>query len=204
MESVWYVETGHRVSFSEQQLMDCAWEWGPRACDGGDARPAINFIAQNGGIAIEQDYLYRSSVDFCRSENHTRVGRFEGFLEIEARDEKALMEAVFTHGPVSVAVDASLDSFGFYKSGVYHDSKCSAWSLDHQVMLYGYGIDEASGHDYWLVKNSWSKLFGIDGFIKIKRGEGDCGIATEGAVAVVSKEERRGGRDLRILEAARW
>lgn len=100
-------------------------------------------------------------------------------------------------------MDASLDSFGFYKEGIYVDSKCSKWSLDHQVMLYGYGTDEASGHDYWLVKNSWSKLFGIDGFIKIKRGDGDCGIASEGAVAVVSNEVKKGGRDLRLSEAVK-
>ena len=205
MEGVWYVETGQRVSFSEQQLMDCAWDYGPRACDGGDARPAMNFIAKTGGIAIEQDYSYRSSVDYCRSGNHTRMGMFKGFLEIEARDEKALMEAVFRLGPISVAVDASLDSFGFYKEGVYSDDKCSRWNLDHQVMLFGYGTDPLTGLDYWLVKNSWSKLYGIDGYIRIKRGDGDCGIATEGSVAVIEDDHKMEGRDIRILEAVkRW
>ena len=131
------------------------------------------------------------------------MGQFDGFLEIEARDEKALMEAVYRLGPVSVAVDASLDSFGFYKQGVYVDDKCSVWNLDHQVMLYGYGTDAFTGLDSWLVKNSWSKLFGIDGYIKIKRGVSDCGIATEGAVAVVSDSQKLGSRDLRILEAVK-
>ena len=32
MEGVWYVSTGERRSFSEQQLIDCAWDWGPHAC----------------------------------------------------------------------------------------------------------------------------------------------------------------------------
>jgi hypothetical protein len=33
-------------------------------------------------------------------------GFFDGFLQVEPRDELALMEAVYTMGPVAVAVDA--------------------------------------------------------------------------------------------------
>lgn len=40
---------------------------------------------------------------------------FEGYLSVESRDEKALMEAVYKHGPIAVAVDASPDGFSFYK-----------------------------------------------------------------------------------------
>lgn len=37
-------------------------------------------------------------------------------------------------------------------------------------------------------RSSWSKLYGDDGFIKIARGSNDCGISTQGAIAVVSKQ----------------
>jgi hypothetical protein len=37
---------------------------------------------------------------------------------------------------------AALDSFGFYKEGVYFEKDCSNWELDHQVMLYGYGTSD--------------------------------------------------------------
>lgn len=34
--------------FSEQQLMDCSWEYGNNmACDGGDYQPAITYVSQN-------------------------------------------------------------------------------------------------------------------------------------------------------------
>lgn len=66
MEGAWYVQTGEKRSFSEQQILDCAYDWGNSGCDGGDSKPAINYVAKHGGIAIEQDYYYHSTGDFCK------------------------------------------------------------------------------------------------------------------------------------------
>ncbi len=44
--------------------------------------------------------------DFCKASNFSRVGQFAGFLKVKARDEQALMEAVYTMGPIAVALDA--------------------------------------------------------------------------------------------------
>ncbi|KAJ9521835.1 hypothetical protein QJQ45_024698, partial [Haematococcus lacustris] len=182
-----YVSTGQRRSFSEQQIIDCSWDYGPGGCGGGDYQPAFNYVAREGGIALEQDYPYLSNNDYCRARNASRPGQFKGFLEIPSRDEHALMEAVLTLGPIAVAVDAEFESFRAYGEGVYDEARCSSRSadLDHAVLLFGYGTTR-DGVDYWLVRNSWAKFYGDDGYVKIKRGRNDCGISTDPVAAVVS------------------
>jgi hypothetical protein len=56
----------------------------------------------------------------ARRENRTHASaHFKGFLNVPARDERALMEAVHRHGPIAISIDAALDTFKFYSEGVY-------------------------------------------------------------------------------------
>ena len=50
--------------------------------------------------------------------------------------------------------------------------------MDHAVLIAGFGKDDKSGLEYWLVKNSWGVDWGDKGYIKIAvtDGEGICGI----------------------------
>jgi cathepsin L len=107
-----------------------------------------------------------------------------GFVDVTQGDEQALKHALGTVGPVSVAIDASHFSFQFYHSGVYDEAQCSPANLDHGVLAVGYGTYQ--GNDFWLVKNSWSEKWGIDGYIRMSRNkENQCGIASSASYPLV-------------------
>jgi aminopeptidase C len=53
---------------------------------------------------------------------------------------------------------------------------CSTSYLDHAVLLVGYGVED--GIEYWSVKNSWAESWGEEGYFRITRGGGTCGINT--------------------------
>ncbi|CAN0413650.1 unnamed protein product [Ectocarpus sp. 13 AM-2016] len=46
----------------------------------------------------------------------------------------------------------------------------------HAVKMIGWGTDEASGEDYWLIANSWNPSWGEGGLFRILRGVNECGI----------------------------
>jgi len=99
-----------------------------------------------------------------------------GFTDVTVNDPVALMNAA-AEGPVSIAVDGAALGFQLYFGGIVKHF-CGS-SLDHGVLLVGYGTDK--GTDFWLVKNSWGAAWGEKGYIRIliemnKTGPGLCGL----------------------------
>ncbi len=167
-------------------------------CDGGLMDYAFQYIKENKGIDTEATYPYEGIDDNCRF-TKANVGAtdtvnincfiknwklfkylfmvFQGFVDITAQNETELQLAIATLGPISVAIDASQDSFQLYKSGVYNEPSCSSTQLDHGVLAVGY--DTGNSGDYYIVKNSWGTSWGNEGYIWMTRNkENQCGIAT--------------------------
>jgi cathepsin L len=115
-----------------------------------------------------------SHFDECTYDAADGVMNTESWYYVTARDTNALKTAIQT-GPVSVAIDASANSFQSYSRGVYSD--CGT-RVDHAVLAVGYGMDGDT--PYWVVKNSWSDTWGQDGYVWIamdsSSSKGTCGI----------------------------
>ncbi|EFJ39241.1 hypothetical protein VOLCADRAFT_71624, partial [Volvox carteri f. nagariensis] len=128
MQGAWFKATGQALSFSEQQLVDCAWDYGNDGCAGGFVEPTLQYVVDAGGIAQESEYPYLAqNSDVTQRGGPATVpvsARFSGYLNIPSRDEAALMEAVALHGPVAVLMNAALAPFRFYSEGVYYNEEC--------------------------------------------------------------------------------
>jgi len=177
VEGIHALRTKELVSLSEQNLVDCAGiEYGNYGCNGGLMDNAFKYIIDNGGIDTEKSYAYQAVEGKCRYDPKTRGATIDSYVDVTQGDEKALLVAAY-HQPISVAIDAGAPSFQFYLKGVYEEPRCSSTLLDHGVLVVGWG--DMDGKDYWIVKNSWGKQWGMEGYILMRRNLNNmCGIAT--------------------------
>jgi C1A family cysteine protease len=193
---------GELVSFSEQQLVDCDNRKNRRVpgkdngCNGGLMDNAFDWIHRNGGLCNETAYPYVSQKE---GECQTACALVQGsqiasFVDVDKSQDAAFMAAL-AQQPVSVAIEADQRDFQLYKSGVFTGT-CGT-KLDHGVLAVGYGQDATTGLDYYLVKNSWSTSWGLDGYIRLGRGndpktgepynhgDGQCGILLSASYPLV-------------------
>jgi len=179
VEGAHQIKTGDLVELSEQQLVDCAQHEGNHGCNGGLMDFGFEYIIKNGGIGTEKDYPYVAKKEFrCRKDK--AAATISGYKDVKQGSEEDLKDAL-QKGPVSIAIEADQTGFQFYSSGVF-DGECGK-QLDHGVLVVGYGSEQ--GKDFWLVKNSWGPTWGDEGYIKLARGQDQCGIADSASYPVV-------------------
>jgi hypothetical protein len=88
-----------------------------------------------------------------------------------------------------MTVNGGSRKFMFYSGGIIDSSDCDE-NLSHAVIGVGYGTDEKTGKDYFIIKNSWGKNWGEGGFARIAadtdtfRG-GMCGILKQNYIAFI-------------------
>ena len=175
MEGHHQIKSGELLDLAEQQCVDCDTQ--SMGCNGGYQDNCMWYVKDNGGISLEADYPYEAGTNACFAEYDGPV-QVNAVNPVTSKSEAQLMAAIAL-GPTSVTIDAGSDVFYHYTSGVISDSSCGT-SLDHAVTAVGYGTDEATGLDYYLVRNSWGSGWGDQGYVKIARGPandwGICGI----------------------------
>jgi len=191
---------------SVEQVIECdAYDY---ACYGGYPAKAFQYMLDQGGLATEASYpfdvegkvicLANQTFNMtcgdgicddppltnycdvtCSVEQHTIAVSFSSFVSL-GDNETEIAAYVSEHNPLSVALDARW--LQFYKGGVGNPRLCSSTLLDHAVLLVGYGTE--ANTPYWTVKNSWGESWGEQGYFRLVRGVGKCGINTMVTTAV--------------------
>ena len=65
---------------------------------------AFEYIKANGGLDTEDSYPYHAHQEKCHFNKKTIGSLLSGFVDIPSGDEQALLEAVATQGPISIAI----------------------------------------------------------------------------------------------------
>lgn len=180
LEAQYHRQMGKLIKFSEQNLLDCTGgAYNNSGCSGGSVSESLKFVLDNNGIDTEQSYPYQGidNNGKCRSNAVQTNFTIKSINRITPGLEWLLQTAIATVGPVAVHVDASLPSFQFYSSGIYHDFACNKTNGNHYALAIGYGTENKLG--YYIVKNSFGTSWGENGFIRMARFQNNnCGIAT--------------------------
>lgn len=174
LEALNFRTNGVLQSLSEQQIVDCSKESGNNGCNKGYTALAFVYTKKN-GILAEDAYPYQGKDGTCRESTGSKVNT----KVKEISSEEDLYEAVGNIGPVSVGLDAHDEKFQFYHEGVYFNKTCDPDDINHAVLAVGYGVDEKTKLDYWLIKNSYGTTWGEQGYLRLARNKDNhCGVAS--------------------------
>jgi len=158
---------------SEQQILDCTPNpdqcGGTGGCGGATVELAYQQIKAMGGLSSEWVYPYMSYFGDnlpCNSTRFRPVAKISGYVNLPTNRAKPVINHLLNKGPLAVSVDAG--AWSHYESGVFDGCNQTNPDLDHAVQLVGMGTDPTYG-DYWLIRNSWTPLWGEAGYIRLRR-----------------------------------
>lgn len=173
---------------SEQYVLSCLPAAG--SCNGGSPYFTFRYIMEttpegNGynGIIPESCFPYEADDDVpCSDKCDDWLDKLVpiidyGFWEIDGSPEdiEAIKTQVMNSGPVATYILSTSD---FVDWGLTHHDPEDYYPYpgpteyhNHVVVIVGWKDDPSIGHGgYWIVKNSWGKFWGYDGFFNIEYG----------------------------------
>jgi len=185
IESAYAIKTGKLQKLSEQEIVDCSHgcvlEDGQQVCNqgcnGGWMWSALTDIISWKGEELETDYPYTATTDTCKRSAAKTLDPLSNYTCLSGpklANETEMAAFLVANGPLSIAMDAGI--LQSYSSGIINPgpNDCSKTSLDHAIVIVGFGVDGAL--PFWIVRNSWGTSWGEEGYFRIIRGKGACGL----------------------------
>jgi len=155
-------DPNYDIDLSEQHLVSSCCNAG--SCNGGYPTGALDYIKDH-GVPSEKCFPYRAKNSACTPCDDWANDSYKisNYVHIDTSDYKWALE---NYGPMVVVIRVPDDWF-YYKAGVYEpvwEGKVG-WA-NHCVVLCGWNDSENA----WIIKNSWGKYWGMDGYAYVKYG----------------------------------
>ena len=166
-------------------------------CMGGDTVVAYEYLmSRSKGLDLDGDYPYDDRTDpfdppKCKASEYKPVVQVKSWSYAVKRGsdtwnvqkEQKLAAVLVEHGPISIAMDMTIDMLHKYNGGISTGMGCKSdsASLDHAVQLVGYDLDQG----YWIVRNSYGPEWGEKGYMRLTFGNNTCGVTNEATLVEV-------------------
>lgn len=92
----------------------------------------------------------------------------------------AMAKEIYARGPISCGIDAS--AILKYTGGIASEAGSE---VDHVISVVGWGMDDATKKQYWIVRNSWGEFWGEMGYIRVEKGNNALQLESQCAWGVV-------------------
>jgi cathepsin L len=159
-EASYAIRNGMMIDASEQQILDCARAG---SCCGGWHTPVFDYLIQHGTAYTNQYDFYRPGQACCNTGASTPLRAVNwGYVNpnVDIPSVSEIKHALVTHGPLSVAVNAT-GLFQGYTGGVFNEHNTGG--INHCVLITGWDENKKA----WHIKNSWSTNWGEKGYMWI-------------------------------------
>lgn len=175
-----FIVNGELKSLSEQELVDCSTS--DNGCNGGlPSRAYEDLISSKSGFELESEYGYKGKDGSCGADRSKEIVFLSSWVPI-SQDESQIAVALMKYGPLALGLNAS--PMQLYMGGISDPWFCSPSGIDHAVTLVGFGAED--GKDFWTIKNSWGPSWGEEGYYRLIRGKGKCGMNQMVTSAIVA------------------